>query len=54
MEKVVMNINYFFLNSPQHIVDEMQSVKDTKHGSLLKKINASISITVKSINQCLC
>ena len=24
-------------NSPQHLVDEMQSVIDTKHGSLLKK-----------------
>ena len=38
-------------NSPQHLVDEMQSVMDTKHGSLLKKINASISITyAKSTN----
>lgn len=39
-------------NSPQHLVDEMQSVIDTKHGSLLKKINASISITyVKTTNR---
>ena len=39
-------------NSPEHLVDKMQSVIDTKHGSLLKKINASISITyVKSTNR---
>ena len=39
-------------NSPEHLVDEMQSVIDTKHGLLLKKINASISITyVKSSNR---
>ena len=39
-------------NSPQHLVDEMQSVIDTKHGSLMKQINASISITyVKSTNR---
>ena len=39
-------------NSPQHLVDVMQSVIETKHGSLLKKINASISITyVKSTNR---
>ena len=34
-----MNINYFFqkeIISPEHLVDEMQSVIDTKHGSLLK------------------
>ena len=36
-------------NSPEHLADEMQSVIDTKHGSLVKKLNASISITyVKS------
>ena len=39
-------------NSPQHLVGEMQSEIDTKNGSLLKKINASISITyVKSTNR---
>ena len=39
-------------NSPEHLVDEMQFVVDTKQGSLLKKINASISITyVKSTNR---
>ena len=39
-------------NSPEHLGDEMQSIIDTKHGSLLKKVNASISITyVKSTNR---
>ncbi|MEW8547093.1 MAG: hypothetical protein AB2693_26560 [Candidatus Thiodiazotropha sp.] len=39
-------------SSPQHLVDEIQSVIDTNHGPLLTKINASIRITyVKSSNR---
>ncbi|MEW8546517.1 MAG: hypothetical protein AB2693_23630, partial [Candidatus Thiodiazotropha sp.] len=39
-------------NSPQHLVDEIQSLIDTTHGFLIDKINAAISITyVKSTNR---